>query len=59
MNKLKDLRKMNNMTQEQLAEILKVDRSAVANWEIGRNMPKADRLRKMAEVLNCKIDDLI
>jgi len=59
MNKLKDLRKMNNLTQEQLAEILEVDRSAVANWEIGRNMPKADRLRKMAEVLNCKIDDLI
>lgn len=47
-----------NMTQGALAEIVGVDRSAIAKWESGAAYPSADKLPIIAEALKCSIDDL-
>ena len=36
---IKNQRLKNNLTQEQLSEILNVSRSTVSSWEVGRNYP--------------------
>ena len=36
---LKNLREKNNLTQEQLAERVKVTRQAVSRWETGETQP--------------------
>ncbi|MEI3218798.1 MAG: helix-turn-helix transcriptional regulator [Lachnoclostridium sp.] len=38
-DQIKDLRKKQNLTQEQFAMKLNVTRQAVSNWENNRNLP--------------------
>lgn len=52
------LRKQANLTQCELAEQLGVRQSTIAMWESGDSMPTADKLPRIAKILNCKIDDL-
>ena len=40
--KLQELRKSRNLTQEELAEALFVSRTAVSKWESGRGYPSID-----------------
>ena len=37
--KLQELRKQKNLTQEELSEILFVSRTAISKWESGRTQP--------------------
>lgn len=46
-NRIKILRKSQNLSQKQFAELFSVDQTAVSNWEIGKNnidMTIADRI---------------
>ena len=43
-DKLKELRKQKGLTQEDLADILHISRSAVAKWEQGLGVPNKDSL---------------
>lgn len=52
------LRKKNNITQQRLAEILKVDQTAISQWERGASNPTVDKLPELAKALNCTIDEL-
>ena len=56
--RIKILRMSKNMTQEQLANKLNIQRSTVAMWETGEAMPRSDKLPLLAEILNCSIADL-
>lgn len=56
---IKQKRVDNKITQEQLAEVLDIDRSTVAKWENGSAMPRAKMLSKLAATLNCTVDDLL
>jgi len=58
-NNLKNLRESNNITQEQLAEYLKVSRPTVAGYETKSRQPDYERLEKIAEYFNVSIDYLI
>lgn len=58
MNKIKDKREAAGLTQHRLAEALGVDRSAIAKWETGEALPRADKLPALAKVLSCNVDDL-
>lgn len=58
MNKIKQLRENANLTQQQLSDTLKIDRSTVAKWETGEAMPRADKLPELAKIFGCSIDDL-
>lgn len=57
--KLTKLRKENNYTQEQLAEILGVSRQAISKWESNAAYPETDKLIKLGELYNCSMDYLL
>lgn len=46
------------MTQEELAERLKVSRQAIAKWESGETVPDLEKCRLLAEVFGVSLDDL-
>lgn len=52
-------RKKANLSQQQVAIELGVDRTAVSKWEVGEALPRADKLLKLAQLLNCTVDDLL
>jgi len=57
--KLQQLRKQNNMTQEQLAEQLYVSRTAISKWESGKGYPNIDSLKSISKLFSVSIDDLL
>lgn len=52
-------REKSGLTQQDLAAQLGVDQSAVCFWETGKTQPRAKLLPKIAELLNCSVDDLL
>lgn len=57
--KLQELRKQNKLTQEQLAQILHVSRTAVSKWESGRGYPNIDSLKAIAKLYSVTVDELL
>jgi AbrB family looped-hinge helix DNA binding protein len=55
---LLQLRKLKNLTQEDIAEKVGVSRQAVAKWESGETTPDLERARLLAQVLGVSLDDL-
>ena len=58
-DKLSKLRRENNYTQEQLAEILGVSRQAISKWESNTAYPETDKLIKLGELYGCSMDYLL
>lgn len=56
---LKELRKEKNITQEQLAEKIKVSSRTVSRWETGSNMPDISLLAELAELYDVSIPEII
>ena len=56
---LRDLRKACGLTQKQVARQLNVVESCYANWEQGRTEPNIEFLRKLSNIFNVSIDELI
>ena len=52
-------RKQKGLSQQQLADLLPVNRSSVANWEADRRLPNATIIAKIAEVLDIDIAELL
>ena len=57
--KLAKLRRENNHTQEQLADILGVSRQSVSKWESDLAYPETDKIIKIGELYNCSLDYLL
>lgn len=57
--KLQELRKLKGLTQEELAEILFVSRTAVSKWESGRGYPNIDSLKAIAKFFSVTVDELL
>ncbi len=57
--KILELRKQKGLTQEELADILFVSRTAISKWESGRGCPNIDSLKAIAEYFNVTIDELL
>ena len=56
---LKQLRKENGLSQEDLAEILDVSRQAVSKWEYGNGYPEVEKLLLISNKLNISLDNLM
>jgi len=59
LNTFQNLRIKKDLTQEQVATLLSVDRSTVAKWETGDSLPRASLLSDIAKLYGCKIEDLL
>lgn len=57
--KIQTLRKERGLTQEELANMLFVSRTAVSKWETGRGIPSMDSLQMIAKLFNISIDSLL
>ena len=57
--KLQKLRKEKGLTQEELAEVLFVSRTAVSKWESGRGYPGIESLKAISKFFSVTIDDLL
>ena len=57
--KLQELRKQKGWTQEEVAEVLFVSRTAVSKWESGRGYPNIDSLKSIADLFSVTIDELL
>ena len=57
--KLQQLRKEKQWTQEQLAEELYVSRTAISKWESGKGYPNIDSLKSISNLFAVSIDDLL
>lgn len=55
----KKAREKRGMSQQELATALSVDQSTVCLWETGKTQPRAKLLPKIAEILNCTVDELL
>ena len=55
---LVQLRKLKNMSQENVAEQIGVTRQAIAKWEAGESVPDLEKCRKLAELFEVSLDDL-
>lgn len=57
--KLYELRKKSNLSQEQLAEQLGVSRQAVSKWESGKAVPESETLISISEYFGVTLDYLM
>lgn len=57
--KIAGARRAQNLTQEQLADLLQVSRQAVSRWESGLAYPETDHLVRLSEILNVNCDYLL
>lgn len=57
--KIKKLRTDNNLTQEQLADMLFVTRTAVSKWETDKGLPGIDTLKLISTTFNLSLDELV
>lgn len=56
---LQAVRRMNHLSQEELAEMLNVSRQAVSKWEVGEGYPEIDKLLLLSKFLNVSLDSLL
>ena len=58
-NKLYELRKKKRLTQEDLAILLDISDKAVSKWENGTSKPTIENLKKLSDIFDVSLDDLI
>ncbi len=56
---LLELRKEKNMTQEDLANYLHVDRGTISKWERGIYLPKPDLLLKLSNLFSISVNEIL
>ncbi len=47
------------LTQNDVAEKLKIGSTSVSKWECGRGMPSIEKLPQLAELYGCSVADII
>lgn len=57
--RLKSERKIKNINQPELAEIMNVSKQTVSNWENGNRIPDANTLKCLADFYDCSVDYLL
>jgi len=58
-DKILELRKRNDLSQEKLAEKIDVTRQTISNWELGETCPDLKQASELAKVFNVSLDELV
>ncbi len=56
---LMELRKLNNLSQEDIAEKIGVSRQTLSKYETGESLPDIERCKTLADLFGVTMDDLI
>ncbi|MGN1315926.1 MAG: DUF2157 domain-containing protein [Acutalibacteraceae bacterium] len=56
---IKRLRTLNNLSQEELAQQLFISRQAVSSWENNRTQPDVEMIKKLSELFNVPVEELL
>ena len=54
-----ELRKLHNMSQEELAEKINVSRQTLSKYETGESLPDIEKCKMIADVFGVLLDDLV
>lgn len=57
--KIKNIRYNNNISQEEMAKILKINRNNLSRIETNKSLPTSEVLTRLAESFNVSIDSLL
>ena len=57
--KIAELRKKNNLSQEELSEKVGVARQTISKWEIGDTTPDINQVKIISKIFNISIDELV
>lgn len=57
--KIQQLRKANNLSQEQLAAQLEVSRQAISKWELNESTPDTDKIIQISRIFSVSTDYLL
>lgn len=57
--RLRLARERRKLSQAKLANLVGVDRALVCKWEGGQRLPSVTTLVRLAEVLRCRVGDLV
>ena len=58
-NKILELRKKNNLSQEELVEKVGVARQTISKWELGETAPDIKQAKQLASIFNVSVDELV
>lgn len=56
---LRKNRNENNMTQDQIAEMIYVSRQTISNWENGKSYPDIKSLLLLSDIYNISLDEIV
>lgn len=59
MNHIKKIRLEKGIKQGDLADMLSVKQTTVSGWETGYREPDLESLKRMADIFDCSIDELL
>jgi len=59
MNRIRELRLLKNINQNDIAESLNISQAALSNWERNVNDPDVKHLRKLAQLFDVSIDYIL
>lgn len=58
-NKILELRKKHNLSQEELAEKMNVARQTISKWELGETSPDIKQAKALSKIFNVSLDELV
>lgn len=56
---IRNYRKINNMSQDELAEKLGVSRQSISLWETGQTQPTIDNIIALSKIFNVTSDEIL
>ena len=57
--RLRYYRELKNMSQEDLGRIIGVNQNTISQWETDMRSPRITKLKQLASVLGCTVDELL
>lgn len=59
MKNLNKMRKINKLTQKDISQKLYISQNTYSQYETGKREPSISVLPKLAEILNCSIEEVV